>query len=145
MTVKSLTEFVQYGPGKAALLIKNYVRFGIWDFNPCEIPIKVDRHVMRISIGSGIIETEEETLRSERLVSILTSAFQQITSQERISAVDLDDALWSIGSQWCTKNSVYFCEKNCPLNCKVRSQTYKGCSEYCPGEEMRKPKSGELF
>ncbi len=58
-TLKKIDKFKQYGTPKAALFMKNMVRFKMWPFNSCEIPIKVDRHVMRISLGGGIINTEE--------------------------------------------------------------------------------------
>lgn len=54
-TIKNLRQFKEFGPGKAALVMKNYVRFGMWDFPEHEIPIKIDRHVLRICFGTGII------------------------------------------------------------------------------------------
>ncbi len=57
-TLKEIEKFRQYGLPKASLLMKNFVRFGIWDFHETEIPIKIDRHILRISFGYGAIDTE---------------------------------------------------------------------------------------
>ncbi|MAH03793.1 hypothetical protein CMI39_03340 [Candidatus Pacearchaeota archaeon] len=71
-TLKEIAKFRQYGIPKAALLMKNYVKSNIWDFSPYEIPIKVDRHVMRISLGCGVINTKDyvEILNGKRKLSI---------------------------------------------------------------------------
>lgn len=154
-TIKEIRKFKQYGEGKAALLIKNFVRFGIWDFPECQIPIKIDRHTVRISLGYGVINTQmyEKTLEPKNITSKslmetinnlikrgliddkkfqkgeikiilqkdllkpLTEAYLHITKTEKISAIDLDDALWAIGTKLCIKNDYLNCEKNCPLKC----------------------------
>jgi len=58
-TLENIARYRQYGIGKAALLLKNFVKFGIWNFHETQVPIKVDRHVMRISLGCGIINPEK--------------------------------------------------------------------------------------
>lgn len=58
-TLKNITEFRQFGIPKSALLMKNYVRTGIWDFSEYEIPIKVDRHVLRVSLGCGVVDLKD--------------------------------------------------------------------------------------
>ena len=73
-TLTRIDEFRQYGIPKAALLIKNYVRYGIWPFSPTEIPIKTDRHVTRISLGCGVVNIEE---CSEPLRNSKAKAFQK--------------------------------------------------------------------
>jgi len=55
-TIARISEFYQFGRQKAALFMKNMVRFGFWDFPETEIPIKVDRHVIRISLGTGVVD-----------------------------------------------------------------------------------------
>jgi hypothetical protein len=54
-TIAAIDKFTQYGIPKAALLMKNYVRSGVWNLPNCEIPIKIDRHVLRMSLGKGVI------------------------------------------------------------------------------------------
>ncbi len=55
-TRDEIAKFYQFGKQKAALLMKNLVRFGMWDFPEHSIYIKVDRHVLRICLGAGVVE-----------------------------------------------------------------------------------------
>lgn len=157
-TIDEIDKFTQYGPGKAALLMKNYVRFGIWQFNETEIPIKIDRHLTRICLSNAVIDPKEFgyrvgysnenpkalihaleqsvrlgyfkedeiargeilAVRSEQFVMPLMKMFQEITKTEKLSAVSLNDALWAIGSQLCSKNSRELCHHLCKINCPTR-------------------------
>ena len=70
-TLERVDEFAQYGIPKAALLMKNYVKFGIWPFSETEIPIKVDRHTLRISLGFGVVDFKDsiETIENGKELS----------------------------------------------------------------------------
>lgn len=57
-TIENIDALLQYGPPKAALLMKNMVRFGVWDLPRDRIPIKIDRHLLRISVGAGVVDAE---------------------------------------------------------------------------------------
>jgi hypothetical protein len=92
-TIKALQKFKQFGPGKAALLMKNYVRFGVWDAPEYEIPIKIDRHAMRISLGTGVITpTEEIKIRkwNGSLSKALNNAKELLIRQGQFSREDFD-------------------------------------------------------
>ncbi len=134
---KGKRRFTQIGLGKASLLMKNYVRFGIWDFSEYEIPIKIDRHVMRISMATGILEAEEE-LRTDKVVRPLSNFFRTVTTEEQISAIKLDDAMWGIGSKLCLPNDQIYCGEYCELSCKTRPKARKKTAYFHPGKEMRK-------
>lgn len=138
-TLKEIQKFKEVGPGIAALITKNFVRFGIWDFSPYEIPIKVDRHVIRISIGSGVVELppDVDVIRSDQLVKPLINAYRKITSKKHISAVDLDDALWGIGSNLCVKNDSVYCELECGLGCKIKPKADSRATWFHPNIETR--------
>ena len=136
---KSGQKFRQYGPGKAALLMKNYVRFGIWPLSPFEIPIKIDRHLLRMSVGTKAVILPEEITRGriDVLVNILTKLYQRVTSKEKISAVDLNDAFWAIGSFLCVRNDDIGCHLNCALSCHNRPRLDERMTWYYPRTEHR--------
>ncbi|MEK6886134.1 MAG: hypothetical protein AABX17_04165 [Nanoarchaeota archaeon] len=136
----SAHKFRQYGIGKAALLMKNYVRFGMWDFSPYEIPIKVDRHLLRISVGSRVAILQDESTRGrmDRVVDALTKLYQKVTLREKISAVDLNDSFWAIGSYLCTRNNAINCHLSCDINCLNRPDVDKKLTWYYPKSEHRR-------
>ncbi len=133
-------KFKQYGPGKAALLMKNYVRFGMWDFPHKDIPVKVDRHLIRMSIGSGVVELPNQFTRGriDTLVKVLTSTYQKVTSEYNLSAIDLDDAFWAIGAYNCKFNDDIFCQTSCSLKCNNRPHLDERATWYYPHTEKRK-------
>ncbi len=137
-TIKELKKFDQVGPGIAALIMKNFVRFGIWKFSKYQIPIKVDRHVIKISVGTGVVETDEEVIRSDQLIKPLSNTYKEITSQKIVSAIDLDDALWGIGSNLCFKNNKMYCHGLCNLECKIRPKSDGRVTWVYPQKESRK-------
>ena len=93
-TLRKIDEFRQYGIPKAALLMKNYVRSGIWPFAESEIPIKVDRHVLRINLGSGTINIEPhiEVLKKDRVLSVaLGNVKDQLIRMEHYTPEDFEE------------------------------------------------------
>lgn len=136
---KANGKFMQYGLGKAALVMKNFVRFGMWPFSPYEIPIKIDRHLLRISVGAGVLEIPDMLSRAriDRVVGMLTRGYQRVTSREKISAVDLNDAFWAIGSYVCTQNDDINCHLACGLGCDSRPRIDERLTWYYPGSETR--------
>jgi len=132
-------KFRQYGPGKAALLMKNFVRFGIWDFPETDIPIKIDRHLIRISVGAGVLElpTSFSRGRIDRAVELLTQVYLKVTRREGISAVALNDAFWAIGSNSCVRNDDIFCHTHCRLGCTNRPKIDEKLTWYYPQTEHR--------
>jgi hypothetical protein len=137
---KNGRKFIQYGQGKATLLLKNYVRFGIWPFSEFDIPIKIDRHNMRIMLGTGVIVPPEdmERGRTDHLIKRLRELFWRVTRNERISAVDLNDGVWAIGSYLCVKNDAVHCHLSCSLGCYSRPQLEERGSYYFPQLESRR-------
>jgi len=117
--IKNIRKFPTFAEGKSALLLKNYVRFGMIKLdNLYELPIKVDRHVVRISVNQKVLAVEPEgRCRSNTMVPRLKKLYLQVTMEEKISPVELDDALWVIGSQMCVKKQISYCKANCPMDC----------------------------
>ncbi|MFA5174054.1 MAG: hypothetical protein WC438_02640 [Candidatus Pacearchaeota archaeon] len=144
-TAKQIQEFINYGPRSNTLLIKNYTRFGIWDFPHHEICIKPDRHAIRIAFSTGILETNQENPRAEAAAKILMNGYQKLCSEEGYSAVQLNDGLWAIGSILCNKNNQHDCSMNCAINCKTRSASDKTATWYQPNQESRNMNGKSLF
>ena len=137
-TLKELQKFKMIGSGKAALIMKNFVRFGIWKFSKYEIPMKIDRHVIKISVGTGVVEIYDDVIRSDQLVKPLGQLYRDITSEKKISAIDADDAIWGIGSNICFKNDIIYCHGLCNLECKIRPQSDSKATWIHPYKESRK-------
>ena len=173
-TIENIDAFAAYGVPKSALLMKNYVRFGIWDFPITEIPIKIDRHLLRICAGYGVIDIEKyalslprkmnksmqatkeqlirkrtftqedfdsgniKILRTGKLVVPLTKTFMQVTKDLGISAIELDDAKWGIGSNLCDKNNGYACVNYCGVGCNVRYSSDNNCCWLFLGADKRR-------
>jgi hypothetical protein len=179
-TTEALCKFRQIGIGKSALIMKNLVRFGMWDFSEYEIPIKVDRHVLRIALGTRIVDPVVEAIdidwngplskalfkarevairegyysredfqtkgvdvvRGDRLRKPLKAVFQKVCQEERISAVDLDDSLWAVGSYLCGKNDALYCLGNCDVGCLDRFTSDNGACYFLIGADKRRNSEG---
>jgi len=146
-TLNNIQEFWQYGIGKASLLMKNYVRFGIWDFDPTKIPIKVDRWALRISVGSGVIELPKELteVRTDKILRPLLRVYSEVCQRERISAIDLNDAIWAFGSKICKSKNRSYCNMYCPAKCKIRPKSDNRAMIFYLDKETRKDHPGSLF
>ncbi len=138
-TLKEIAKFKGVGRGIASLIMKNYVKSGIWDFSPYEIPIKVDRHAIKISVGAGVIEFDPDVkvVRSDQIIKSLIEIYRKITSERNISAIKLDDALWGIGSQICVSNALAYCDLYCGIDCKTRPKADSKAVWIHPGDEAR--------
>jgi hypothetical protein len=126
--IERIRKFEQYGFGKAALLLKNYVKIGFAQLkDPFDYPIKVDRHVLRMSLGTGVLTiVPEGTYRTERLIPYLRKLYREICREERINPAELDDSQWVIGSKICVKRRLSYCQTmECPLECRIHAKMDK--------------------
>lgn len=148
-STKPSQKFKRYGDGTAALFIKNMTRFGCWNFSEYSIPVKIDRHMQRISLGTGVVEIIDITRgRVDSLVRVLTSLYHEVCENEKISAIELCDAKWAVGHFKCSKNSDIYCLTTCPVQCDTRPvlEANKGDkansrpSYFVANSEMRKDK-----
>jgi len=119
-TIKNISSFRGYEEQMAWLLIKNYLRAGIWEFPPEECNIKIDRHVVRISYGTGVIKAEGSEIRAELLVPPLSELYQRIIRANRFPPIELNDAFWAIGAYCCRENDSLYCLGNCSLGCDTK-------------------------
>ena len=145
-------KFYGYGPGKAALLIKNFVRFGMWEIPETFVPIKIDRHVARVCLGfEGLINFYENNrkipheqykkrvgaVRVDQFNQKLQDLFLEIIDEINVSGIELDDTLWLLGSKWCYKNQYVFCKTNCPIDCYERPKSDPTTTVFFPGIDKR--------
>jgi len=125
-TIKNISTFRGYAKEMSTLLIKNMVRAGIWKFPLNEFNIKIDRHVIRISYGTGVIEIKgQNEIRHDVLVPHLSEVYSRVIKKEGISPIDLDDAFWAIGKYKCGKKNALYCLGNCELGCNTKVYTAK--------------------
>jgi hypothetical protein len=140
-TREAIEDFFQYGEGKSALLIKNFNRFGISDFPEPELPVKVDRHIKRISIGCRVVRLSKGTTltrgRGDKLVRRLEEVYQRVTRTEGISGIELDDAFWAIGRYLCKFNDDVRCKTSCKIDCPSRPNSDNGAIFFDFGSEKR--------
>lgn len=138
-TIKEIRKFRGYGKTNNALLIKDMVKAGIWNFPENGFPIKIDRHIIKISLGTGVIRVEGvEEIRFEKLVKPLDDVYKNAIKQENLSAIDLSDSFWAIGQYRCKKNNAINCAINCPIKCKTRPQTDRKFTTIQLNQETRK-------
>jgi len=149
-TIENITKFRQYGPQKTALLLKNMVKSGIWNFSYRELPIKIDRHAIRISIATEVIEfpgkeeEEEEEVRFDLTVPYLSKLYQRVVAEQKINPINLNDAFWAIGQYLCKENNGITCALDCELGCKTRPYTDRKFTTILPSTDTRK-NSRNLF
>ena len=125
-TIKNISTFRGFKEQMSKLLIKNMVKAGIWDFPLNEFSIKIDRHVIRISYGTGIIEVKgTNEIRHDVLVPYLSKVYEKVTKEKEISPIDLNDAFWAIGKYKCGKNNALYCLGNCEIGCNIKVYTKK--------------------
>ena len=139
-SIKILQQFKGIGPGIAALIAKNYVKFGIWDFPAYTVLPKIDRHIKRIALSTGIIELPKgtEVVRESILSPPLTQGFSIILHREKWSGIDTDDGYWGLGSYVCFQNSLSACRAaQCPVGCTNRPKLDKQATIYSMIEDTR--------
>ncbi len=125
-TIKNISTFRGYGKQMSMLLIKNMVKAGIWKFPLNELNIKIDRHVIRISYGTGVIEIKgTNEIRQDVLVPHLSKVYGKVIKEENISPIDLNDGFWAIGQYNCRKKDALYCLGNCDIGCKTKIWTAK--------------------
>ena len=109
------------GPGIASLIVKNLVRFNYYrPSDYYDLPIKIDRHAMRLSLSHGVIRFTKPTppggIHTEALEQLLEDAYRDVCRKERYDPIDFCDAKWAIGSQHCTGKYTQ-CARTCDLRC----------------------------
>ena len=107
-----LNNFFWFGTKKSALFIMNLVNLGVWDLSVEEIPIPPDSRVRRVLFRLGLVKDRNDLKEVEQ-------AARELAKKAKISCLDLDCVLWTVGNGSICGERKSSCEK-CPLE------------DYCP-------------
>lgn len=125
---------------KAALIIKNFQKFGYLELdNPYDASIKIDRHIIRMSLGNSAVAPllEGDVVRIDKFRKPLRKLYRDVCREYEIDPVDLCDAKWLIGSKVCARKSKDICEEYCPLDCDFLVSTDRKNTLITYPSEMR--------
>lgn len=111
--VNSLKKFLGYGTGLSTLYLIFLDRYGIKKTKYL-VP-KIDRHMLKISVGCGIASIKEGT-RADSLTEKLSRLYEEVCNENGFDALLLDPTMWAIGHELCSKNDLAFCRTLCPLD-----------------------------
>jgi hypothetical protein len=109
------------------LIIKNFQRYGYLELDePYDSEVKVDRHMMRISVGNHVASIEGGgDVRIDRFVA-LRHLYRDVTRENAsllesmgFDMVDLCDTKYAIGSELCMQKNKAVCADLCPLDCDM--------------------------
>lgn len=134
------------GKQKAALMIKNFQRFGLMHLKDrYDCPPKIDRHYVRQMIGSGAASPAEHgNYHMSNFVPSLEKASRELCRSRQMDPIALDDAKWIVGSQLCTQKNYAVCEEYCPLQCAMLVKLNRSGSYVAYPSEVRSKKGIQL-
>ena len=107
-----VNKFYWFGVKKSALFIMNLVNLGVWSLSVEEIPIPPDSRVRRVLFRLGLVKDRNDLKEVEQ-------AARELSKKAKISCLDLDCVLWTVGNGSICGERKPSCEK-CPLE------------DYCP-------------
>jgi hypothetical protein len=116
--IQKLTGF---GTGLANLLMIEYCSREIaCPTDLINLKPKIDRHKARIPINTGVIKLlnhwkEKGYIHSDALVERLEDSYVRVAAREGLDLIEIDAALWIIGSEICSQRNYNLCKKDCPL------------------------------
>jgi hypothetical protein len=105
--------FLGFGEGISALYLIFLKRYGLKETK--DLVPKVDRHFMRLSVGTGVAEIKDG-VRQGKLDDILTKLYSQICNEHGFDALFLDPTTWVIGHEVCSQEDAVACKMLCPLD-----------------------------
>jgi hypothetical protein len=101
---KTVRKIHGIGRNISSILLKNCVRFEYHiPEDLCNIPIKIDRHALRISFANGVVTFLKDTTDLEKGIyrapveRALERAYMEVCKRDRLNPIALDDAKWRLG------------------------------------------------
>ena len=88
---------------------------------------------------------EIKSFRSDYLIKPLMEVYSKVCKKEKISAIDLNDSLWAIGSNVCRGNDEMVCKYGCKIGCDYRPASDKDVSYFFSNTDKRKVLKDTLF
>lgn len=141
------TKMPGYGPQLAKLYIKNCVALNLIDLaNGEEAQPKVDRHMKRICIASGILDLKPGEYHATALDQVIGEGWLPLLQAGLVDGAWLNNVVWNIGSKRCVKQDKRYCW-GCPLYdtfCQRLPATFDlSNGTYTVGKDVRKPLGDE--
>ena len=121
--ISKITEdFQEYGIKTAAMLALWFQKYGLAKFkDPQNLLPAIDIHKIRISKMTGVIDFDPKSRRIRDLLAkdfaVKLSKFCRNTQKTKnpLNIRFLDEALWILGSEACTKADALICYHDCPI------------------------------
>ena len=134
-------EFRGYGPNLSSLLLTFYLKHKLVSFsNENALPPKVDFHDITLMFAFGVMKSKfkdmEFGIKRYNIDKLLQGFLSYVALENGYNIIELDNALWFLGSQVCTKFDWLECWNNC------------GVKEYChtkPGSDLKKVKKNNII
>ena len=105
---KRVNNLYWFGPKKAGIFIRELVTQGLWTLTMDAIPIPADSRVRRVLFRLGFVKNRDDLKEVEQAARVLSK-------EAKITSLDLDCVLWTIGDESICGERKPFCEK-CPLD-----------------------------
>lgn len=109
---KKVNDLYWFGSKKSGVFIRELVTQGLWQLNLEELPIPPDSRVRRVLWRLGFVKDRNNLKEVE-------NAARELSKDAKITPLDLDCVLWSIGDKGICEEQKTWCGR-CPLE------------EFCP-------------
>lgn len=114
-----------FGRGLANLLMVQFLTRSIAQpTDPENIRPKIDVHKARVPINCGVISLNQDAshkyvtngmLHTGAIARDLETAYVATVARHSVPLIEIEEAIWVLGSRCCTKRNYVHCKKNCPL------------------------------
>jgi len=105
---KRVNDLYWFGTKKAGIFVRDMVVQGLWTLSLEVIPIPPDRRVRRVMFRLGLVKDRNNFKEVEQ-------AAKKLTKEAKITSLDLDCVLWTIGDESICGERKPQCER-CPLD-----------------------------
>lgn len=129
--VEAIKKFKGYRNETSNALATYLMIYGLASFdNPEELLQKIDFHDVNISLGTKMLRIKnyggEKSVRREEVLKFLKESYSRLCKELGLNVIDLDRALWAVGSKVCKKKSSMDCDTLCPINqyCETLPKSY---------------------
>ena len=128
---KNIMEFDKFGTGLANLYIIELISRSVaMPTDPKNALVKIDVHRERFPLSIGAITTDKKILHHGYAISFLEKEYLNYYKKKGLTVqemIDMDHAVWTIGSEVCAKQNIKYCKHLCSLEkiCNTVPRTSK--------------------
>jgi len=105
---KRVNDLYWFGTKKAGIFVRDLVVQGLWTLSLEVIPIPPDSRVRRVMFRLGLVKDRNDFKQVEQ-------AAKKLTKEAKITSLDLDCVLWTVGDESICGERKASCER-CPLD-----------------------------